>query len=140
MYTFVLEKPISNKAIWAGRVMAGIAVLFMLMDAVMHIMRIAPVEQASRQLGFAPELAVPLGVIELLLVIAYLIPRTSIVGAILLTGYFGGAIAANLRIGSPLFSHVLFPVYLAILLWDALYLRDKRVREIFSLKNSSDNF
>jgi hypothetical protein len=136
MYTYVIEKPISNKAIWASRIMAGIAVIFMLFDAIIHIMRIAPVEQASRQLGFAPELAVPLGAIELLLVIMYLIPRTSITGAILLTGYFGGAIAANLRIGSPLFSHVLFPAYLAILLWGALYLRDKRVREIFSFERT----
>jgi hypothetical protein len=136
MYTYVIEKPVSNKAIWASRIMGGIAVLFMLFDAIIHIMRIAPVEQASQQLGFAPELAVALGAIELLLVIAYLIPRTSIVGAILLTGYFGGAIAANLRIGSPLFSHILFPVYLAILLWGALYLRDKRVREIFSFERT----
>ncbi|HYF01935.1 MAG TPA: DoxX family protein [Patescibacteria group bacterium] len=136
MYTLTVEKPVSNKALWASRIMGGIAILFLLFDSVIHIMRIAPVEETSRQLGYAPELAVPLGILELILLIVYVIPRTSVAGAILLTGYLGGAIAAHVRVGSPLFSHVLFPVYVAILLWGALYLRDKRVQEIFSFERT----
>jgi hypothetical protein len=108
--------------------MSGVAVLFLIFDGVIHIMKPAPVVEGFTQLGYPASLSQPLGVIELACLALYLIPRTSVLGAVLLTGYLGGAIATNLRVGLPLFSHVLFPVYVAVLLWGGLYLRDERVR------------
>jgi hypothetical protein len=125
----------SRARLWAGRIISALAVLFLLFDSVIHIIRIGPVDQGFADLGYAVSLARPLGIIELVCVIFYVIPRTSVLGAVLLTGYLGGAVATNLRVGAPLFSHVLFPVYVGILLWGGLYLRDIRVRAIFPVKS-----
>jgi hypothetical protein len=110
--------------------MTGLVVLFFVFDCVIHLIAIAPVTEAFAQLGYPPGLARPIGVLELVCLVLYLIPRTSVVGAVLLTGYLGGAIATNLRAGTPLFSHLLFPIYLAIPMWGGLYARDARVREM----------
>jgi hypothetical protein len=121
---------------WTGRILSGLGALFILFDATIHLMKIGPVVEAFSQLGYPIRLAVPLGVIELVCLVLYLIPRTSVLGAILLTGYLGGAIASNLRIGTPLFSNVLFPVYLALPLWGGLYLRDAGLRAVIPVRKS----
>jgi len=123
-----------QKRLWVGHIMSAFAALFLLFDGVIHMLKIAPVVDAFAQLGYPLSLALGLGVLELICVVAYLIPRTSILGAILLTGYLGGAIAAQVRIGSPLFSTTLFPVYVALLIWGGLYLRDDRLRALIPLR------
>jgi len=124
----------SRNKVWAGRVLSALPALFLLFDGVIHILKIAPVVEAFAQLGYSIGLAVPLGIIELTCLALYVIPRTSVLGAVLLTGYLGGAVASNLRVGTPLFSNVLFPVYIGILLWAGLYLRDARLRAIFPVR------
>jgi hypothetical protein len=113
-----------------GRVLSGIAVLFLTMDAVMHVMRIPAAVKGTTELGYPAGVLLPLGIIQLGALALYLIPRTRVLGAILWTGYLGGAVATHVRIGNPLFTHVLFPVYVAALLWGGLYLRDARLRAI----------
>ena len=125
---------ISSTSLWAGRILSGLAALFMTFDGVIHILRIAPVVAGFAKLGFPLSVAVPLGVVELVCVALYLIPRTSVLGAILLTGYLGGAIATQVRVGAPLFSMALFPVYVALLVWGGPYLRDSGVRALIPLR------
>ena len=115
---------------WTGRILSGLVAAFLVFDATIHVMRPAPVVAGFAQLGFPLSTAVTLGIIELAFIVLYLIPRTSVFGAILLTGYLGGAIAAQVRIGAPLFSTTLLPIYVALFLWGGLYLRDTRVRAI----------
>lgn len=122
--------PVSRKRLWAGRVLSALAVLFLLFDAGIKLANAAPVAESFGQLGWPASLAAGLGILELVLLAVYLIPRTSILGAILWTGYLGGAIATHVRVGNPLFSHVLFPIYIAALLWGGLYLRDGRLRSL----------
>ena len=94
------------------------------------------VAESTAQLGYPAELALTIAIIELVGLIVYVIPATSILGAVLLTGYLGGAIATHLRTGSPLFTHILFPIYIAALIWGGLYLRDIRVRSLVPLRDS----
>ena len=105
---------VSKGQLWTGRILSGLAAAFLLFDATIHILKPAPVIAGFTQLGFPVSVSVPLGVLELVFVILYLIPRTSVFGAILLTGYLGGAIAAQVRISAPLFSTILFPIYVAL--------------------------
>jgi hypothetical protein len=119
---------------WAGRVMSGIVILFLAMDITMKLANLAVVTHASFELGWQPDMARILGVILLACTALYAYPRTAILGAILLTGYLGGAVAAHLRIDSPLFTHVLFGVYLGILAWGGLWLRDPRLQAVFPLR------
>ena len=123
--------PVANKRLWAGRIMSGLPVLFLIFDGVIHIMKIAPVVKGFTDLGWSPSVAVPLGIIELSCLVLYLIPRTSVLGAVLLTGYLGGAVATNLRVAAPLFSNTLFPIYVGVFLWGGLYLRDNALRAVF---------
>lgn len=123
--------PISTTALWTGRILSGLVVLFLLFDGAIKLIPLDIVIETSRQLGIPTNLAVTLGVLTLLGTLLYAYPRTSVLGAILLTGYLGGAIYVHVRAGSPLFSHTLFGVYLGILLWGGLYLRDERLRLIF---------
>ncbi|HKW09803.1 MAG TPA: DoxX family protein [Gemmatimonadaceae bacterium] len=116
--------------IWTGRSLSGVAALFLLFDATIHLLRPEPVVKGFAQLGYPLSVAVPIAIIEFVCLALYLIPRTTIFGAILLTGYLGGAIAAQLRVGAPLFSTLLFPIYVALFLWGGLYLRDPVVRSI----------
>jgi hypothetical protein len=116
--------------------MSGLFVLFLLFDAIIHLMKIAPVVESFTQLGYPVSLARGLGVVQLVCLVLYVIPRTSILGAILLTGYLGGAVATHLRIGDPLFSHVLFPIYVGVLLWGGLYLRDDRLHTLIPLRST----
>jgi hypothetical protein len=130
-----IAEPVSSRRLWAGRVLSGLGVLFMIFDGTIHLMKIAPVVEGFAKLGYPVDVARPLGAIELICVLLYLIPRTSILGAILLTGYLGGAIAAQVRVGAPLFSTILFPIYIALLLWGGLYLRDDRLRGLIPLRS-----
>jgi len=118
-----------------GWAMSGLVVAFMLMDATMKLMVLPIVVETGAQLGLAGgDMARDLGIILLACTILYAVPRTAVLGAILLTGYLGGAVATHVRVGSPLFSHVLFGVYLGVLLWGGLYLRDTRLRELLPLR------
>ena len=97
-------------------------------------MKPAPVVEGTVQLGYPESVLLGLGIVLLTCTVLYMIPRTAILGAILLTGYLGGAIATHVRVGSPLFSHTLFPVYVALLIWGGLYLRDDRLRALIPLR------
>jgi hypothetical protein len=123
---------ISKGRLWTARIMGGIVILFMLFDSISKLFQPAPVVDGTLQLGFAQHHIVPLGIIGLLCTLLYAFPRTSILGAILLTAYYGGAAATHLRLDNPLFTHILFSVYLGVLAWGALWLKDERVRKLFS--------
>ena len=122
----------SSKALWAGRIMSGLVVFFLLVDAGYKLIRPlpAPAVEAFGKLGYPVELAAGIGILLLVCVAFYLVPRTSVLGAILLTGYLGGAVASHVRVGDPWFSHSLFPVYIGLLLWGGLYLREGRLRAL----------
>src|SRR5580704_12835253 len=128
--------PVSKGRLWAGRIMSALPVLFLLMDGVMKLMKPDFVVKATVQLGYPENVIVGLGIIVLVCVILYVIPRTAVLGAILLTGYLGGAVATHVRVGDPLFSHALFPVYIAVLLWGGLYLREERLRALIPLRSA----
>lgn len=123
--------PISPVALWTGRILSGLVIVFLLFDGAIKLIPLDIVIETSRQLGIPTDLAVMLGVLTLIGTVLYAWPRTSVLGAILLTGYLGGAIYVHIRAGSPLFSHTLFGVYLGIMIWGGLYLRDERLRLIF---------
>jgi hypothetical protein len=120
----------SRKRLWTGRILSGLSGLFLLFDGLIKVLMIAPVVEGSQKLGYPPETMLPIGVIMLIATILYLVPRTAFFGALLLTGHLGGAIATHVRVGDPLFSHTLFPVYLALLLWAGLTLRDPRLEAL----------
>ena len=126
---------LSKKSLWSGRILSGLVMAFLLLDAVMHLAKPAPVVEAFARLGFPLRLAVVLGIIELACIVVYVVPRTSILGAILLTGYLGGAVATHLHAGSPLFSEALFPVYIGVLAWGGIYLRDDRLRTLIPFRS-----
>ena len=113
----------SNKQMWTGRVLSALAVLFLLMDAVMKLLRLPVVVEATARLGYPDSSIRVIGVILLACTALYAVPPTAALGAVLLTGYLGGAVATNLRVENPLFSHILFPVYLGAVLWAGLLLR-----------------
>ena len=124
----------TNKAmLWTGRVLSALFVLFWLMDLAMKLMDLEVVRTTGATLGLPPEQSQLLGVIELVCLLLYVYPRTSILGAVLVTGYLGGAVATHLRVGSPLFSHTLFGVYVGLMAWGGLWLRDARLRAVFPL-------
>ena len=127
--------PVSGKKRWAGIVISALPSLFLFVDAVMKLMKPAPVVEATVKLGYPESLILPLGVVLLICTILYVVPRTSVLGAILLTGYLGGAVATHVRIGDPLFTHVLFPVYLGVMIWLGLYFRDERLRALVPLRS-----
>jgi hypothetical protein len=124
------EHNATTAPVWTGRVLSGIAVLFLAMDATMKVMQIPAAVKGTTELGYPAGVLLPLGIIQLVCLALYLIPRTRVLGAILWTGYLGGAVATHVRIGNPLFSHILFPIYVAVLLWGRLYLRDARLRAV----------
>jgi hypothetical protein len=113
--------------LWAGRSLSGLAALLLAVDAGGKLLRVAPVVKGTLELGYPESSVVPIGLLLLAGVLLYVVPRTSALGAIYLTGYLGGAIATHVRVGSPLVSHVLFPTYVAALLWGGLVLRDPRL-------------
>jgi DoxX-like family len=124
----------SKKAVWTGRVLSGLAVLFLLFDAGVKVLQHPMAVQGTVELGYPQGVLLTLGIVQLVCLALYLIPRTAVLGAILWTGYLGGAVATHVRIGHPLFSHVLFPVYVAALLWVGLWLRDERIRTVLPVR------
>ena len=106
--------PVSNASLWTGRILSALMVLFLIFDGVIHILKIAPVVKAFSDLGLPVDIAMPIGIIELICVLLYIVPRTSVLGAVLLTGYLGGAVLTQVRVGSPLFAVSLFPVYVGV--------------------------
>lgn len=117
----------SSRRTRTGRVITALPVLFLLFDTFIKFAEIDAVADSFVRLGYSTASAPAIGVVELLCLAAYLVPRTSVAGAVILTGFLGGAVATHVRVGDPLFSHILFPVYVATLLWLGLGLRDARV-------------
>jgi hypothetical protein len=133
---------LSRKAIWTGRVLSGVAVLFLLFDAIVKLSRHPAAVEGTARLGYPVSIIFALGVLQAVCLVLYLVPRTSVLGAILWTGYLGGAVATHVRVGDPLFSHALFPVYIGVLLWAGLWLRDIRLRALIPITASrgTDDF
>jgi hypothetical protein len=126
--------PASKKLIWTGRILSGITVAFLLFDGIIKLMLIQPVVDSFAELGYPVSQAFGIGVLGIVCAVLYALPRTAILGAILLTGMLGGAIATHVRVGDPIFSHVLFGVYLGLIAWGGLYLRDARLRSMIPLR------
>lgn len=124
---------------WTGRILSTIAALFMLMDGVMKIVRPPVVVTASAQMGYAASALPGIGIILLLFVLLYIAPRTSTFGAILLTGFLGGAVASKVRTGAGWFD-VAFPLVFAFFVWGGLWLRDSRLRQLLPLSAPSSSF
>ncbi|HEY1011433.1 MAG TPA: DoxX family protein [Herpetosiphonaceae bacterium] len=119
-------------ALWGGRALSGLAILFLAMDGIVKLFAPAPVVESFVQMGYPAEVAFGLGVVLLVCVAAYAIPRTAVLGAILLTGYLGGAVSAHVRMGGPVFS-LAFPILMGAMVWGGLYLRDRRLRALLPL-------
>lgn len=120
----------SAAARWAGRILTGIVVLFLIFDVAIKFSGVKEAVEGTAQLGFAPHHLPIIGVIGLVCLVLYVIPRTAPLGAVLWTGYLGGAVVTHLRVDNPLFSHTIFPLYVAAFIWGGLYLRDARVRAL----------
>lgn len=118
--------------LWAGRVLSGIAIAFLFIDAVGKLLKVAPVVEGSVKLGYPESAVFKLGVLLLLGVVLYSVPRTAVVGAIYLTAFLGGALATHFRVGSPLFTHILFSVYVALFVWGGLALRNPRLLAVLA--------
>ena len=123
----------SNTTRWAGLILSALAVLFLIFDGVIKVLRLAPAMESTVQLGYPESLVLGIGIVELICLAVYVIPQTSVLGAILLTGYLGGAVATQVRAGSEPFS-VVFPVIIGLLLWGGLYLLDPRLRALSPLR------
>jgi hypothetical protein len=118
----------------AGYVLTGLVAAFLAFDTVMKLLQLAPAVQGTTELGYPAGTVVVIGAIELVCLVLYLVPRTSVLGALVLTGYLGGAIATHVRVGSPLPTHTLFPIYVALMVWGGLYLRESRLRELLPFR------
>ena len=136
MPTIAETAPVSKPALWLGRVLSDLVILFLLFDGAIKLVPWPVVTETMDRIGYgsSESLARTLGVITVACTVLYAIPPTSIVGAILLTGYLGGAMASHLRIGSPLFTHTLFGLYLGLMLWGGLWLRDRSLRALIPLR------
>jgi DoxX-like family len=132
MPTLFDTAPVSKPALWSGRVLSGLVIVFLLFDGAIKLVPWPVVTETMDRMGYGSSetLARSLGLITLVCTVLYAVPPTSILGAILLTGYLGGAIASHVRIGNPLFSHVLFGLYLGLILWGGLWLRDRNLRAL----------
>lgn len=125
--------PVSKKMLWAGRVVSALPVLMLIFSAAMKLVKPPSVLEGFTHLGYAERLALPLAILELACTVVYVIPRTSILGAVLLTGYLGGAAASHVRVGDQFVT----PVILGVLVWGGLWLRDARVRRLLPLSGPS---
>lgn len=122
------------KTIWVGRILSALAILFLSFDTIVKVLRLPVAIEGTTQLGYPESTVFVIGIIQLVCLVLYVIPQTSVFGAILFTGYLGGAIATHLRIGSPLFTHILFPIYVAVLIWGGLYAREPRLRAMVPIR------
>jgi hypothetical protein len=125
----------SNTQRWAGITLSTLTVMFLLFDGAIKFTKLGVVMEAQAREGFPDSLLLTIGTLELLCTVLYAIPSTSILGAILLTGFLGGAVAIHVRIGDPLFTHTLFPIYLGVLAWGGLFLRDSRLRALIPVRS-----
>jgi hypothetical protein len=130
-----IEKPARTR-IYLGYVLSGLPIAFLLMDGVMKLFKPSFVVSGTVELGYSESVIIPLGVVLTICTLLYAVPRTAILGAILLTGYLGGAVATHVRVGAGAFP-VLFPVVVGALLWGGLYLRDRRVAQILPLRGKT---
>ena len=128
---------VSRSALWGGRIMSALVALFLLFDAVGHMVKPAPVVDAFARLGYPLSASLGIGIVEFLCLVVYVIPRTEVLGAVLLTGVLGGAIATHLRVGSPLFEAYIFPCLVGLCVWGGIWLRDVRLRGLFPLRLGS---
>jgi hypothetical protein len=126
--SILIDKPATGMSLWTGRILSGLAALALFADSLGKLVQVQPVIDATLALGYPRDSVFLIGAILFTCVLAYVVPRTSVLGAILLTAYLGGAVATHVRIESPLFTHVLVPTYLAALIWGGLLLRDARLR------------
>jgi hypothetical protein len=129
------SEPISKAALRTGYVFTGLVSLFLAFDSVIKVLQLDIAVQATTALGYPVSTIVWIGAIELVCLGLYLVPRTAVLGALFLTGHLGGAIATHVRAGSPLASHTLFPIYVALLLWGGIYLREPRLRALLPLRS-----
>jgi hypothetical protein len=120
----------SKKMLWTGRIISALVILFLVADSVGKVMKFAPYLEGTVRVGYPASLVVPLGIVLLICTVVYAIPITSVLGAILLTGYLGGATATHVRVGQPFW----FPVMMGVLLWAALFLREERLRALIPLR------
>jgi len=127
--------PVSKRMLWTGRILSGLAALFLLADSVGKFVRPAPVVEGTVLLGYPESVILPLGILLLACTLLYVIPYTSVLGAILLTGYLGGAVATHVRVGNPWLSHILFPTYVGLLIWGGLYLCEGRLRFLIPFRS-----
>jgi len=129
-------RPVSTSARWAGRILSGLVILFLMVDGAIKLVPWPVVTETMDKMGYGSSetLARSLGVITIVCTVLYSIPPTSILGAILLTGYLGGAMASHVRIGSPLFSHTLFGLYLGLMVWGGLWLRDRNLQALIPFR------
>lgn len=127
------SQAISKGAMWTGRVLSAMVTLFLLFDAGLKIARARVAVEGTTKLGYSESVILPIGITLLICTILYAIPRTSALGAVLVTGYLGGAVATNVRAGLPLAMYVLFPVYVGILAWLGLYLRNLQIRRVLPM-------
>jgi hypothetical protein len=127
-----------KKSLVVGYVLTALVALFLTFDTTLKVLRLAPAVEGTAALGYPAGAVLWIGLIELVCLGLYLVPRTAVLGALLLTGYLGGAIASQLRVGNPLLSHTLFPIYVALLLWGGLYLRETRLRELVPLRRQKE--
>ena len=125
---------ISKKSILAGHIVSGLVVLFLGADAAMKVLKTRLAVEGDARLGYPENTVVGIGILLLLCTLLYVLPRTSILGAILLTGYLGGAVATHVRVGNPWLGYVLLPVYIGVLVWGSLFLRDPRIRTLLFSK------
>lgn len=132
-----MDQPsVSKTTLWIGRIVSGLPALFLLVDGAMKLVKPAVVVEGTTKLGYSESVIIPLGIVLILCTILYLIPATSVLGAILLTGYLGGAVATHVRTGEAAFP-IVFPIILGALLWFGLYLTDVRLRALIPLRSSN---
>jgi hypothetical protein len=130
-----VERIARDRSRIVGTVCTSVAALFLTFDTVLKVLRLDPAVEGTTSLGYPVDSVLWIGGIELVCLILYLVPRTAFLGAVLMTGYLGGAVATNVRISSPLLTHTVFPVYVALFLWAGLYLREPRLRAIAPLRS-----
>jgi hypothetical protein len=132
--TEVTSHPGARTSGRVGIACTTLAAMFLTFDTVLKVLRLGPAVDGTVALGYPLDSVRTIGIIELVCLVLYIVPRTAVLGALLLTGYLGGAIATHVRIGNPLFTHILFPIYVALFVWGGLYLRDTRIREFLPLR------
>jgi hypothetical protein len=134
MQPIIETTPISKAALWTGRIITSLIVLFLLFDGVTKVIKAGPVLKAAAQLGFSVTQVVGIGAVLIICTIIYVIPRTSVLGAILLTGYLGGATASQVHAANPIFE-TLFPVIFGLLVWAGIYLRNERLHDLIPVRS-----